>query len=169
MLTTPTVEIRWFDAGSLPEKLKQWFNKECPGSILGEFPETRVDLYLSIPESNNLSFKLRQGKLVELKLLQKELGIRQFAWLGKVERWMKWSYEDISPLRVIDVPATKTWHKVKKIRWQRFHNGVYSEITQIYINNNPWWSIALRCWKMGLMTSIVSTIPLTRYLLVVPS
>lgn len=149
MLVTPTIEIRWFDSGSLPPKLKQWFNKDCPGSILGEFPETRIDLYLVIPESDRLSLKLRQGKLLELKLRQKELGSRQFAWEGKVERWTKWSYEDISPLSIMDIPATKTWYEVKKTRWQRFQNGIYLEITQLYVNNNPWWSIAFEILEDG--------------------
>lgn len=149
MLTTPSIEIRWFESGSIPEKLKEHFNKDSLGSILGEFPETREDLYLVIPESDRLSVKLRQGKLFEIKLRQTELGSRQFAWDGKVERWTKWSYEDISPLSIIDVPARSTWHKIKKTRWQRFHSGVYFEITQLYVNNKPWWTVAFEMLEDG--------------------
>lgn len=149
MLITPTVEIRWFESGSIPEKLKQWFDRDCNGSILGEFPEIRADLYLFIPESDRLSLKLRQGKLLELKLRQTELGSREFAWQGKVERWLKWSYEDISPLSIIDVPVTSTWFEVKKTRWQRFDRGIYFEISQLYVNNKPWWTIAFEMLEDG--------------------
>ena len=152
MLTTSTLEIRWFEYGSIPVSVKEWFSNNCPGRLLGELPEIREDLYLLLPECETLSLKLRQGNL-ELKLRQANLGIKSFGavgnqvgWKGQAEKWLKWSYEkeEIAPLRIMnqEIEDSKSWLKVKKRRSQRLYRGSCCELTQLEVNNHFWWSIA---------------------------
>ena len=154
MLTTSTLEIRWFEYGSIPVSVKEWFSNNCPGRLLGELPEIREDLYLLLPECETLSLKLRQGNL-ELKLRQANLGIKSFGavgnqvgWKGQAEKWLKWRYEkeEIAPLRIMnqEVEDLKSWLKVKKRRSQRLYRGSCCELTQLEVNNHLWWSIAFR-------------------------
>jgi hypothetical protein len=53
-----TLELRWFSHGTLPTEVKHWFSTDCPGKLLGS-PEEREDLYLYIPECDELNIKLR--------------------------------------------------------------------------------------------------------------
>lgn len=69
-LTRPTLEVRWFELGTLPAEVKSWFCEDCPGELL-RASEERKDLYFRIPKCEVLSFKLRQKNL-ELKLRRAE-------------------------------------------------------------------------------------------------
>ncbi|MBE9168540.1 hypothetical protein IQ238_13810 [Pleurocapsales cyanobacterium LEGE 06147] len=151
MLTIPTVEVRWFEEGTIPAVVKNWFYQDCPGEPLG-FPEQRKDLYLYLPNCEVVSFKLRQEKL-ELKWRKAEFGTRQFGkakvnyWEGKLEQWFKCSYEDLTPLKIdydyAEGLAAKSWIEVKKIRWQRSYQDVACELTQLTVSDRIWWTIGL--------------------------
>jgi hypothetical protein len=150
---SPTLEVRWFESGTLPVRVKDWFSEDCPGELL-KASEARQDIYLRIPRSEALSFKLRQSNL-ELKLRRAELGIRQFSevartaqkavfWAGKVERWCKFSLNGSAWLNnaLTGVRKEKFWVAVKKVRWQRQDQGIFYELTQLEISDRAWWSIA---------------------------
>lgn len=139
-----TIEIRWFESGELPAQVKDWFKLNCLGELQGS-PEEREDLYLYLPQCHVISLKRRQERL-ELKWRKDELGILSFgnAWQGIVERWLKLSHQDSVPLNVISmaVGEEKTWVAVKKVRWQRLYQGINCELSQLTIQEQPWWSIA---------------------------
>jgi hypothetical protein len=74
-LIYPTLEVRWFESGTLPQEVKTWFCNDCPGELLG-LPEEREDLYLRVPKCEALGFKIRQNNL-ELKLRRAEFNTVQ--------------------------------------------------------------------------------------------
>jgi hypothetical protein len=148
-----TLEVRWFESGTLPIEVKHWFSCDCPGKPL-EFPEEREDLYLYTPECDTFSLKLRQENL-ELKLRQAELGIRRFCeekeaaqravcWKGKLEKWFKCTCDCSEPISLTstEVGQEELWVIVQKVRWQRLYQGICCELTQLKINDRPSWSIA---------------------------
>ncbi|MGF1538822.1 MAG: hypothetical protein ACFB4J_20365, partial [Elainellaceae cyanobacterium] len=102
MLTTPTLETRWFYPGELPFEISQWFDTDCIGSYVDpNHPFTeRDDQYFLTPGCELLSLKLREGNL-ELKWRQQELDTVSASaeWGGKIEQWLKWSYVDFEQLR----------------------------------------------------------------------
>jgi hypothetical protein len=149
MPLTPTLEIRWFEYGTIPIAVKRWFDEFCPGESL-EWKSQREDLYLYLPKYEALNFKLRQGNL-ELKWRRAELGTQQFkavesaiSWDGKIEQWLKLSLKNLFPSRLINV---KSWVAVNKVRSQRSYLGANCELTQLNVNNEFWWTIALEMPK----------------------
>ncbi len=139
-----TLELRWFSYGTLPTEVKHWFSTDCPGKLLGS-PEEREDLYLYIPECDELNIKLRQGSL-EVKWRKAELGILrcELPWQGKVEKWLKWICKDSEQQSIL--PATvageKAWVTVKKVRSQRLYRDISYELTQLSVKIDTWWSVA---------------------------
>lgn len=147
---TPTLELRWFQRGSIPVEVFHWFQVNC----LGQRKQTqeRWDHYLYVPGCNTISLKLRQGNL-ELKHYQGPLTMlhegretsRDY-WEGQSEQWIKWSYP--MPLSCnnpeeVDFFQGQLWIKVKKRRWQRHYQNVDIELTEITVESELWWSIAL--------------------------
>ncbi|MBD2250019.1 hypothetical protein [Nostoc parmelioides] len=156
-------ELRWFYPGTIPEDIKVWFQRCC---LIDQeqLPEKREDIYLYVPESNFLGIKLRHGSL-EVKWRTAELGVVGFGELiaGKAEKWSKWSCDD--PTGESFYPATvlskSSWVSVQKIRYLQSYqvlsdfsvesvtndeyidNACSLEITQLLIQNNTWWSLAL--------------------------
>ena len=161
MLTT--AELRWFNRGTLPKEISDWFN--CLGDDLAP-PEERVDLYLSSIGCDYLGIKLRQGRL-EIKWRQAELGRVRFAdgVEGKAEKWGKLLCEGSTAdnLQLLDV-AGRAWVNVKKVRSQRQYQvvpgkftiavpvtesidqGCNVELTHLGINGNAWWSLAFEAF-----------------------
>lgn len=160
-LTRPTLEVRWFESGTLPAEVKSWFCEDCPGELL-RASEERKDLYLRIPKCEALSFKLRQENL-ELKLRRAELGIRQFGeinetakktfvWEGKIEKWQKFSLKSPAWLDNAFTGIKKeNWIAVKKVRSQRQYRGVLYELTQLESCDRAWWSIAFEMAEQEAM------------------
>lgn len=156
-----SAELRWFERGTLPEAIAQWFQHEL-GDYLAP-AEERVDIYLYLPKCEYMGIKLRQGRL-EIKWRKAELGIMRFgdAVEGKAEKWGKWLCED--PTQESFHPqhfaAENSWVSVKKKRSQRQYQvipgklikavpvtesidqGCTVELTQLSINDNNWWSLA---------------------------
>lgn len=159
MLTT--IELRWFDRGTLPEAMIDWFKSADLGDQLGE-PEERQDLYLYSVGCEGLNIKLRQGKL-EIKWRQAELTQLSFSdqLEGKAEKWIKWSWEDSTAQNQIPKELVgNPWVNVTKVRSQRLYqvlpdqsvtavpitesidSGCTVELTQLRVLNQDWWSLA---------------------------
>lgn len=159
MLTTS--EIRWFAEGKVPPAIEDWF----AGDILREKSqplESREDWYLLIPGCEFLGVKLRQNRL-ETKLRVTGLGILQFRnnIIGTAEKWIKSTCEDtkLESLITPDIIRQGQWVKVEKkrsqIRYlitddysltpasteQTSQEGCNVELTQLLINQNPWWTL----------------------------
>ncbi|BAY68702.1 hypothetical protein NIES23_14900 [Trichormus variabilis NIES-23] len=156
-------ELRWFYPGKIPEDIKVWFQRCC---LIDQeqLPETREDIYLYVPESNFLGIKLRHGSL-EVKWRTAELGVVGFGELvaGNAEKWAKWSCEDPTgeSFHPTTVLSKSSWVRVEKTRYLQSYQvlsdfSVQSvandecidsacslEITQLLIQNNTWWSLAL--------------------------
>jgi len=165
MLTS--MEMRWFDRGTIPGDVEHWFSVDCPGERLGK-PDDREDVYLyTTPMCEYLNIKLRQGRL-EVKWRKAELGVLQLGNLyeGKAEKWIKWFCEDpttdnMTPEAVV---GQGSWISVKKRRFQRMYNifpgtsitllpvnqpihkSCAVEITQLNIRGNDWWSLAFEAF-----------------------
>ena len=145
MQTLLTLEVRWFEPGKIPDNVEQWFTTACPGELSGA-AEEREDQYFYTPGCEALNLKLRRGKL-ELKWRQTEMGIYSFDvknWRGRVERWLKWSYQESIPDRLIQALGTGDQPVVTigKKRWQRHHLGVECELTQLRFDRSKfWWSL----------------------------
>jgi hypothetical protein len=163
MLTT--YEVRWFNSGNIPENIESWFKHGCLLSPT-KLPEKREDVYLYTPKCNYLGIKLREGGL-EIKWRYVEKTAMQFGSSveGNIEKWKKWrcldSSEEIFSLQQIgDNPV---WVKVGKVRSSQLYeivekkpqavpndanvdNGCSLELTNVEINGNKWWSIALEAF-----------------------
>jgi len=146
MLTT--LELRWFNPGTPPVEVENWFSTACPGELLGtpaERPEDRKDWYLYVPNCEYLNVKLREGNL-ELKWRKTQLGVWRFdnGWEGKVEQWLKWTGKDLEQQNFIpvDVAAQQPWVGVRKTRKQRLYQGISCELTQLSLSQDTWWTFA---------------------------
>lgn len=138
MLTS--AELRWFMRGALPQEIAQWFQQYEDVTP----PEEREDLYLYVPENDYMGIKLRQGRL-EIKWRKAELGILRFGDTveGNAEKWGKWLCEDPTQESFQLQDDVSTWVNVKKVRSQRLYETCAVELTELSVNGNDWWSLAL--------------------------
>lgn len=158
-----TSEVRWFVPGTPPEAIAHWFENRCPGEPVGT-PESREDLYLSVPGCDYLNIKLRQERL-EIKWRQAECGEIRFSdrSRGYLEKWQKCICEDLNPQIPGNGVASGTWVPVRKTRSQRTYQflgdsvqpipgdrrvaqGCTVELTHIQIRNRYWWSLGLEAF-----------------------
>jgi hypothetical protein len=155
MLTTN--ELRWFYPGKVPPEIEEWFPQNCQ-------PETREDWYLYAPGCDYLGIKLRQERL-EVKWRKAELGVLRFGKLveGKAEKWGKWLCSDDAgeSFQPATVSGNSIWINIQKVRrlqsyqilpdssiqlitdTDSIENGCSVEITQLLIQEQTWWSLAL--------------------------
>ncbi|MCC5634257.1 hypothetical protein LC593_00020 [Nostoc sp. CHAB 5844] len=155
MLTT--IELRWFYPGTIPTEIEEWFPQNCS-------PEKREDWYLYAPGCNYLGIKLRQERL-EVKWRKAELGVVRFGELieGKAEKWGKWMCSDSTgeSFQPAMVFGNSIWVNVQKVRRLQYYqilahssvqavandenidNSCSVEITQLLIQEQAWWSLAL--------------------------
>ncbi|MDY7024031.1 MAG: hypothetical protein SWJ54_22230, partial [Cyanobacteriota bacterium] len=146
METLQTLEVRWFESGYIPQIVEEWFLKTCIGK-LSSLQKERNDQYFYTPGCEVLNLKLRQGKL-ELKWRQTELGAYSFgtkSWKGKVERWLKWSYQESIPIKLMQTLGTgdQPIVTVNKKRSKRQYQGVDIELAQIRLEEHKYW------WTLG--------------------
>jgi hypothetical protein len=112
----PTVEVRWFLPGAMPEEVWAWFQE---GRLVSAEP-LRVDHYLRVPGSDAAGIKLREGR-IELKVRTSSHGAVRFSQgaEGLVEAWRKW----MLPLDETQFAApwyaqpARYWTAVQKERW----------------------------------------------------
>lgn len=159
----PSIELRWFYPGNLPEEVSVWFKAGNLGQPLA-LPEQREDIYLFVaPDCDYMGVKLRhavtalpnlrghlanprgQGRL-EVKWRRAQLGTIRFGNLveGKLEKWGKWFCEDATgeSFQPQGVATKSEWIRVKKVRHWRTARDCNVEITQLDINGDSWWSLA---------------------------
>jgi len=169
----PTVEVRWFYKGDIPETTLQRFRS-------GELPqekepiEERRDLYLYLPGYPRLGIKLRGTSIrrqnsadqLEIKQRQLEGGIVTFVpgVTGRLERWSKWAFhgEASGPqLSTILTAKDEAWVSVGKVRYMRRYkvtgdkkvlavplndwpdNGCNVELTKVIVPGGQVW------WTLG--------------------
>jgi hypothetical protein len=170
----PTVEVRWFYKGDIPEATLQRFRG-------GELPqdkgiiEERKDLYLYLPGVDSLGIKLRGTNIrgendadqLEIKRRQLDGGAVTFipGVTGCLERWIKWVFhgESSGPqLSTILTAKDEAWVSVGKVRYLRKYkvtgdksvlavplnewpdNGCNVELTEVIAPGGQVW------WTLGL-------------------
>lgn len=163
MLTT--YEVRWFNSGNIPLYIESWFKHSCLLSPT-KLAEKREDVYLYTPGCDYLGIKLRQGGLeVKWRYLQKTRINFGSLVEGNIEKWKKWRCSDSSgeSFSVQQIGDNPVWVKVGKVRYSQLYqvvekkpqavssdvgvdNGCSLELTNIEINGNKWWSIALEAF-----------------------
>ena len=97
-------EVRWFLKGAVAQypALQRWVEAAnpvereasvAPPEWKGRF-DGKPDVYLLVPGPADMGIKWREGQL-QIKGLQSPLGTQLFSGRreGRVERWIKWSYE----------------------------------------------------------------------------
>lgn len=92
-------EVRWFLDGGINHhrSLKRWFEDKTARDPACLWAEQRSDIYLLVPESADMGIKWREGKL-QIKGRVAACGTTVFGarHQGLVERWIKWSYEEVA-------------------------------------------------------------------------
>ncbi|MEA5599290.1 hypothetical protein [Rivularia sp. UHCC 0363] len=161
MLTT--YEVRWFYSGNIPESIESWF-KHCLLSPT-KLPEKREDVYLYAPNCDYLGIKLRQGAL-EIKWRYPKSNVMNFGSVveGNVEKWSKWRLDSTGEaFQLTQIGDNPVWVRVAKVRFSQLYqvvantvqpvssdpnvdNGCSLELTNIEVNGNKWWSIALEAF-----------------------
>lgn len=173
-------EVRWFFNGELDEsgEVYSWFTRpdwlrETPIAADFKWPglEAREDIYCVLSQKGDLGLKWRsdeKGDSLDIKGRTAELGTIQFGSnaMGKVERWIKWQYNNTEvPESVRDVfdvtrqkgnlVRIKKNRILRKVRLDAFGNdeevttktpidrGLNIELTKLVINGSD------ACWTLG--------------------
>lgn len=171
-------EVRWFLDGPVKSfpTVEAWVKHFYPIEKAGSVPSPvwnrrrggRPDVYIVIPGSADMGIKWREGQL-QLKGLLCDLGTQQFtnAAIGRVERWIKWSYKGKSIDRrfagwftpkagVIEVfkkrclrklaldPQSRTAREVNPE--SQIDRGATLEVTDLWMNGKPYTSIAFEAF-----------------------
>lgn len=115
---TATLEVRWFQAGPPPEPISGWFlNAPVPANT-----ESRTDVYLDVPDRDDVGVKVRAGDLLELKLrtaVHTGLALAE-GFEGRVESWKKWGLP-LHPAKIVPGGGSLDWINVAKTRRSRFY------------------------------------------------
>ena len=159
----PTLEVRWFHRGTIPEEVRAWFAGSDPAP-LHEPP--RVDHYLYPQRNNALGIKLREGR-IEIKQRLHQYGRVRFyrRVTGVIEHWRKWSLPLATTednLAEILVPKS-SWVSVRKermLRGYRCHSerevsaapiadsgqGCHMELATVQAGDRVWWTLAFEAY-----------------------
>jgi hypothetical protein len=159
-----TTELRWFNPGSLPASVRDWFNATWDQPIAP--PEVREDRYLQLPGCSYLNLKLRCDNL-ELKLRLNQLSTLRIGdrWVGRVEVWQKWSLQNLPGYANLAGSEWEgTWISVGKVRSQRQYEtplgqppkaipleqqperGCRVELTELKVQDTAWWGLAFEAF-----------------------
>jgi hypothetical protein len=131
-MSYPTLEVRWFLQGRIPEAIDQFKQYFHQGTIVSPVEE-REDWYLQLPQNDDLGIKLREGK-VEIKKRVADRGMYQFAEqvAGRVEEWMKWSFaSEVENQIFLEQNFKQEWIAVKKSRQQKTYHILDQKITEV--------------------------------------
>jgi len=89
-MTLPTVEIRWFAAGTLPVDIASWFESTSP---LSARIEDRTDRYLR-PADPATNIKIREGRLEIKRRIWIDTGFEDCPMIaGTIEAWNKCGFD----------------------------------------------------------------------------
>ena len=147
-----SLEVRWILPGQLEAAMAGWFAR-FPAEV-----ESREDTYLVDPQLRGLSVKLREGRMLEVKVYQGSPGILEVAGRarGRLESWDKWSFPG-DPLGQggADLPGWRTVHKlIRRFSLAGGQSGVSVprlggrpecrvELTEVRVRGQAWW------WTLG--------------------
>src|SRR5579862_9351235 len=160
MIILPSVEVRWFISGPLPEKLRIWFEQ---GMLVEADKKTRTDHYLFLPRIASVGVKLREGKL-EVKRRVADFGIAPISSraTGRLGFWRKWSFT-ISDEGGEKAPD-RHWLSIEKRRLLRKYvlddsgfrsvnpGGIFEdfgctvELTRLKVRDVDWWSFGFEAF-----------------------
>ncbi|MGD8791898.1 MAG: hypothetical protein PVF47_05045 [Anaerolineae bacterium] len=159
----PSIEIRWFYPGAMPEMLAHWL---AAGANRPAGQPTRRDHYLRLPGNAALGIKLREGG-VEVKRRE---GAGRTVTLapgvaGQAERWRKWRFPLAEGRAVAGFLAPPgDWLAVEKKRYlQRYRledpggavpieldqgaeRGCEFEISRLRAGDTIWWSVCFEAF-----------------------
>jgi hypothetical protein len=134
----PSVEVRWFGRGAIPEVITDWFYQ---AELPPESESNRDDYYLRLAGIETIGVKLRQGN-IEQKVRQQPPasgGLHPFAE-GQVEHWRKWSFKLNEHDANLDAIANgdADWVRVAKERLLRKYAITDGQVvTQVRIGDRP--------------------------------
>lgn len=172
----PTLEVRWFCPGAIPEQVQEWFTRGDPAPA---HEPSRVDHYLRLQRSHGLGIKLRQGS-IEIKHRLHQYGNINFHRhvTGVIEHWRKWSLPLAATGESLDgllVPRS-SWVAVRKERMLRSYRcdvgeqiaattelyterGCHLELTNVQVGDRIWWTLAFEAYgaESSLRDSLAST------------
>lgn len=171
-------EVRWFLHGDSAqhEEIRRWFMEFAPFSKEAGVKPPRwqrrlrgePDVYMVLPGYADMGIKWREGTL-QIKGLVEELGPRALAdrHEGRVERWIKWTYEEMPPScqslfasTAVDL-VTVTVRKTRALRMFRFDDqlepseappgeiferGMGFELTDIEVAGKRYCSVAFEAF-----------------------
>lgn len=136
----------------MPADVASWFAAAAGGTAT---IEEQTDLYLWLPEAENLGVKLRDGgQRLEFKSRERELGTVECPGevFGLVEQWQKWScptssrdglglppdvwLEVVKSRRLIQVDGPGDWH-------------CQIELTDLVLADDRWWTFGFEAPGSG--------------------
>ncbi|WNZ22752.1 hypothetical protein HJG54_07720 [Leptolyngbya sp. NK1-12] len=158
----PTLEVRWFFRGRLPEEFYRWFPEAG-----ADKPETRTDWYLYSPD-RGLGIKLREGGL-EIKQRLANQGKSKLAKRvrGRVEQWLKWHFPIEQTADGAMAELGESWMPVAKKRWcqhyaftpdgaiqrvdsedseELMQQGCTLELSELQVWNQDWHSLCFEAF-----------------------
>lgn len=162
-----TVETRWFRPGPLPESVLRWFSDL--GSGAASDWETREDMYLVVPGSEEIGIKARSlVDAFEVKCRTSLIGERAFGprLRGRMDSWAKWSVQDpldenwMTAVTRRFPGAVRIW-KSRLKRYYRFplpgrpeevrgsdviERGGILEIARVRVGGAEHWSLAMEAF-----------------------
>ena len=152
----PRLEVRWIRPGTLDPQLSDWFSR---------FPistESRVDHYLSDPDIDGLSVKIRGGHTLEVKARCGRCGelVLPDRADGFLESWQRWSFHGrAANWGRRDSPG---WIAVSKVRRMSFMDGEGKlsargeepecemgcaiELTDVATAGRQWWTLGFEAY-----------------------
>jgi hypothetical protein len=167
-----SVEVRWFVAGAVDERVAAWLDAGAPTS--------REDLYLVLPGSDDMGVKVRgpevtargpQPARFEVKARVARRGVLDATFgdvrvSGHVEEWLKWSYEGerLGPFvaGLLEHPARVAVEKERvqrkydlapgRIRFPRIAagtevvRGAYLELARVRAGGTTGWSVGVEAF-----------------------
>jgi hypothetical protein len=179
-------EVRWFFEDQLDESgdVYSWFIRsdwlgKTPSNVKFKWPgfDSREDVYCVLAQSSDLGLKWREeekdGKKkisVDIKGKTAELGSIQFGSnaVGKVERWVKWQYENAAVPKAIydtfnidkhgqDLVRIRKNRILRRVRLDAFGNdeevttfidrGLNIELTQLLVDkNDAYWTLGFEAF-----------------------
>jgi hypothetical protein len=154
----PSMEVRWFFEGQIPAEVVKWFH--ASDHAPQDEPE-RIDVYLALPDTDDLGVKLRAGKNVEVKRRLAGVGVVD-VWPGSegyLEKWAKWSYPlDPNGKRPDVGQPIGSWLEVKKHRWTRKFEVMSGAIAEVDAASLPDEGCNLEIGELVLLDKHWSTV-----------
>jgi len=153
----PSIEVRWFVEGALPEAITGWY-EDAVGLL--DWDE-RTDRYIRPVAPDGMNVKWREGH-IEIKRRSDVIGPSTWGRVsGSVERWRKWSFPIAEEMPL--AATGKEWIPVIKHRSVRsftikneklvltkpgehLAHGCSVELAEVTVHHEPWWTLCLEAF-----------------------